>query len=139
MEHQALFDSHFRRLTDDNNLVLAGMNTTDMALASNTIFECGGAQVVVEDGEVKTVLELPIGSITTDATPEKLAKKENELKSAAELLGSRLPDPMFYLLFLHITSIPDPAITNGGNVDYTKLRYFDSIVAYTRKTSNPAD
>jgi adenine deaminase len=118
---------------DDNNLVVAGMDTADMALAANTLIECGGGQVVVEDGEVKALLKLPIGSITTDATPEELASKENELEQAAKQLGSHLPDPMFYLSFLPITSIPDLAITDGGNVDYTKLRYFDPIVSVRKE------
>ncbi|WEV71898.1 adenine deaminase C-terminal domain-containing protein [Bifidobacterium sp. ESL0790] len=118
---------------DDNNLVVAGMSTDDMALAANTLIECGGGQVVVADGEVKALLKLPIGSITTDDTPEELAAKEIELKKAAEALGSQLPDPLFYLSFLPITSIPDLAITDGGNVDYTKLRYFDPIVKIDEK------
>ena len=35
---------------------------------------------------------------------------------------------IFYLSFLPITAIPDLAITDGGCVDYTKLRYFDPIL-----------
>ncbi|WP_461243851.1 adenine deaminase C-terminal domain-containing protein [Secundilactobacillus muriivasis] len=113
---------------DDNNLVVAGVNTDDMALAANTLIECGGGQVVVVDGKVVALLELPIGGITTDLTPDELAAKEIELKTAAEQLGSELPDPLFYLSFLPITAIPDLAITDGGNVDYTKLAYFDPIL-----------
>lgn len=113
---------------DDNNLVVAGVNTDDMALAANTLIECGGGQVVVVDGKVVALLELPIGGITTDLTPAELAAKEIELKTAAEQLGSELPDPLFYLSFLPITAIPDLAITDGGNVDYTKLAYFDPIL-----------
>lgn len=113
---------------DDNNLVVAGVNTDDMALAANTLIECGGGQVVVVDGKVVALLELPIGGITTDLTPTELAAKEIELKTAAEQLGSELPDPLFYLSFLPITAIPDLAITDGGNVDYTKLAYFDPIL-----------
>ncbi len=114
---------------DDNNLVVAGVNTADMALAANTLIECGGGQVVVVDGQVVALLELPIGGITTDLTPKALAQKEIELKTAAEQLGSQLPDPMFYLSFLPITAIPDLAITDGGNVDYTKLAYFDPVLS----------
>lgn len=119
---------------DDNNLVVAGVDPTDMALAANTLIACGGGQVVVADGQVLALLELPIAGITTDLTPDALAQKEIELKTAAESLGSTLPDPLFYLSFLPITAIPDLAITDGGNVDYTHLTYFDPILAVT-----PAD
>lgn len=116
---------------DDNNLVVAGVNTSDMALAVNTLIECGGGQVVVVDGKVVALLELPIAGITTDLTRTQLAQKEIELKHAAEQLGSTLPDPLFYLSFLPITAIPDLAITDSGNVDYPKLAYFDPILKVT--------
>ncbi|HIW72466.1 MAG TPA: amidohydrolase family protein [Candidatus Levilactobacillus faecigallinarum] len=114
---------------DDNNLVVAGIDPADMALAANTLIDCGGGQVVVVDGHVVALLKLPIGGITTDLLPEELAEKELELKAAAQQLGSTLPDPLFYLSFLPITAIPDLAITDGGNVDYTQLTYFDPILA----------
>ncbi|GHP13504.1 adenine deaminase [Lentilactobacillus fungorum] len=120
---------------DDNNLVVAGVSAKDMALAANTLIESGGGQVVVIDGKVIALLELPIAGITTDLTPEQLAQKEIELKEAAEQLGSRLPDPLFYLSFLPITAIPDLAITDSGNVDYTQLAYFDPI----QKISSPTE
>lgn len=113
---------------DDNNLVVAGMQTADMALAVNTLIECSGGQVVVADGQVLALLKLPLGGITTDLTPQDLAQKELELKKAAEQLGCHLPDPLFYLSFLPITAIPDLAITDGGNVDSTKLKYFDPLL-----------
>lgn len=113
---------------DDNNLVVAGANTEDMALAANTLIENGGGQIVVIDGKIVSFLPLPIAGIASDLTPEELAKKENELDEAAKSIGSTLPDPIFYLSFLPITAIPDLAITDGGNVDYTKLSYFDPIL-----------
>ena len=99
-----------------------------MALAANTLIENGGGQVVVLDGKIVSFLPLPIAGIASDMTPEELAQKENELDEGAKTLGSRLPDPIFYLSFLPITAIPDLAITDGGNVDYTKLAYFDPIL-----------
>ena len=108
--------------------VVAGANYEDMALAANTLIEHGGGQVVVLDGKIVSFLPLPIAGIASDMTPEELAQKENELDEGAKTLGSRLPDPIFYLSFLPITAIPDLAITDGGNVDYTKLSYFDPIL-----------
>lgn len=101
-----------------------------MALAANTLLKCGGGQVVVMDGKILSLLKLPIAGITTDLTPVELATMENELKQKSILLGCQLPDPLFYLSFLPITAIPDLAITDGGNVDYTKLTYFDPVVGH---------
>ena len=68
---------------DDNNLVVAGANYEDMALAANTLIENGGGQVVVLDGKIVSFLSLPIAGIASDMTPEDLAQKENELDEAA--------------------------------------------------------
>ena len=113
---------------DDNNLVVAGASCEDMALAANTLIGQGGGQVVVIDGKIISFLPLPIAGIASDLAPEELAKKEIELEEGAKEIGSSLPDPIFYLSFLPITAIPDLAITDGGCVDYTKLRYFDPIL-----------
>lgn len=113
---------------DDNNLVVAGVNYEDMALAANTLIKEGGGQVVVVDGKVVSFLPLPVAGIVSDLEPKELAEKEIELEKAAEAIGSKLPDPIFYLSFLPITAIPDLAITDSGNVDYTKLAYFDPIL-----------
>lgn len=113
---------------DDNNLVVAGASREDMALAANTLIGQGGGQVVVIDGKIISFLPLPIAGIASDLAPEELAKKEIELEEGAKEIGSSLPDPIFYLSFLPITAIPDLAITDGGCVDYTKLRYFDPIL-----------
>src|SRR5699024_11772219 len=101
------------------------------ALPIYTLIECGGGQVVVADGKVLSLLELPIAGINTDLTPEKLAEKELELKKAAQELGCQLPDTLFYLSFLPITSIPDLALTDGGNVDYTNIDYFEPVLSVT--------
>lgn len=113
---------------DDNNIVVAGVNYDDMALAVNTLIEKQGGQVVVVDGKVVSFLPLPVAGIVSDSEPDELAKQEKELEEAAKAIGSNLPDPIFYLSFLPITAIPDLAITDGGTVDYTKLEYFDPIL-----------
>lgn len=118
---------------DDNNIVVAGVNYEDMALAVNALIEKQGGQVVVVDGQVVSFLPLPVAGIVSDLEPEKLAEQERELEEAAKAIGSDLPDPIFYLSFLPITAIPDLAITDGGAVDHTKLAYFDPILKLEEK------
>ncbi|WP_062105526.1 adenine deaminase [Bacillus niameyensis] len=112
---------------DDNNLIVMGTNSEDMSLAINTLIDCGGGQVIVVDGEVISLLKLPIGGIVTDEDPETLVAKEKELHEAINVLGGSVPDPMFYMSFLPITAIPDLAITDVGNVDCVTLEIFDPI------------
>lgn len=112
---------------DDNNLIVMGTNSRDMSLAVNTLIDCGGGQVIVVDGEVVSLLKLPIGGIVADEDPETLAASEHSLHEGIKILGGSVPDPMFYMSFLPITAIPDLAITDVGNVDCVTLEIFDPI------------
>lgn len=114
---------------DDNNLVVVGVNCKDMAMAANWLIEKGGGQVVVADGKILAWLPLPLAGIVSDLEPKILAQREQEIEEAIKKIGCTLPEPMFYISFLPITAIPDLAITDGGNVDYTKLSYFDPILS----------
>lgn len=113
---------------DDNNLVVMGVNASDMSVAANYLIEQGGGQVVVADGKILEFLPLPVGGIVSDLEPEEIASREKRIDQAARELGSELPDPMMYMFFLPITAIPDYAITDVGPVDYVALKTFDPVL-----------
>jgi adenine deaminase len=106
---------------DDNNIVCVGTNREDMALAINEVARAGGGQIVVAGGKVLELLPLPIGGIVADLAPEEMALREAALDKRARELGSELPSPFWYLMFLSITAIPDFAITDLGLIDCIKL------------------
>ncbi len=118
---------------DDNNLVVMGVNASDMSVAANYLIEQGGGQVVVADGEILEFLPLPVGGIVSDREPEEIAANEKRIDQAARALGSDLPDPMMYMFFLPITAIPDYAITDVGPVDYVALKTFDPVLETMEK------
>lgn len=118
---------------DDNNLVVMGVNASDMSVAANYLIEQGGGQVVVADGEILEFLPLPVGGIVSDCEPEEIAANEKRIDQAARALGSDLPDPMMYMFFLPITAIPDYAITDVGPVDYVALKTFDPVLETMEK------
>lgn len=113
---------------DDNNIVVMGTNSEDMALAVNHLIDQKGGQVVVADGKVLDFLPLPVGGIVCDMEPEELAAREKDLTKASRELGCQLPDPLMYMFFLPITAIPDYAITDVGPVDSIKLDTFDPVL-----------
>lgn len=113
---------------DDNNLVVMGVSAEDMSIAANHLIKNGGGQVVVEDGKVIEFLSLPVGGIVSDEEPEVVAQAEERLMAAARKLGSSLPDPVMYMIFMPITAIPDYAITDCGPVDCIKLCVYDPIL-----------
>lgn len=112
---------------DDNNIVCVGTNGEDMALAINEIASAGGGQAVIRDGEVVDLLPLPIGGVVADLLPEQMAEREQALDRHARDLGSPLPSPFGYLMFLSITAIPEYAITDLGLIDCVNLKPIDPV------------
>jgi len=48
---------------DAHNLLVIGTNDEDMALAANTLIECGGGMCAVQNGKVLGVVELPLAGL----------------------------------------------------------------------------
>jgi adenine deaminase len=113
---------------DDNNIVVMGVDAADMSLAVNHLITNGGGTVLVANGEVLAFLSLPVGGIVSDETPETVAEQEAVLTQVARDLGCELPEPLMYMSFLPITSIPDYAITDVGPVDVRALDTFDPVL-----------
>lgn len=113
---------------DDNNLIVLGVDANDMSIAANYLIEKGGGQVIVADGKILDFLPLPIGGIVSDLEPEEVSNREELLNKVAKDLGCMLPEPLMYMFFLPITSIPDYAITDVGPVDYRNLTTFDPVL-----------
>ncbi len=118
---------------DDNNIVVMGVNSADMALAVNHLIDNGGGQVVVADGKVVEFLPLPVGGITSDIEPEEMAAAEKVINASAGDLGCELKEPLMYMFFLPITAIPDYAITDLGVVDCIALEIISPIISLTEK------
>jgi len=64
---------------DDNNIIVIGTNSSDMAFAVNYLINNKGGQVVVKDGKVLSFLSLPVGGICSDEEPIIVANKEKAL------------------------------------------------------------
>lgn len=81
------------------NLVAVGTNTEDMTLAMNTLAEVGGGKVVVADGEVLTLVELPLlGLLSPEPLAEIAAKFDRAFAEIANL-GCPLRNPFSQLEF----------------------------------------
>ncbi|WP_409021752.1 adenine deaminase C-terminal domain-containing protein [Dellaglioa sp. P0083] len=113
---------------DDNNIVVMGVNANDMSIATNELIKAGGGQIVVIDGKIISFLALPVGGIMSDLLPSEIETGEIALRKGSNLMGSDLPDPIFYMSFLPITAIPYLAITDLGMVDCVALEIVDPII-----------
>lgn len=99
---------------DSHNLCVVGTDANDMALAANTLRECGGGCAVVVKGEVKCLLSLPVGGLMSDRPMQEVLAQTQALAKACAETGSILKDPFLTLAFLPLAVIPEARLTLDG-------------------------
>ena len=62
---------------DSHHLIVVGTDDEEMALAVNTLAEVQGGQVVVREGEVIGLVELPIAGLMSDQPLRSLRPRRN--------------------------------------------------------------
>ena len=113
---------------DSHNLIIAGTNDEDIALAANTVRKNEGGLAVVLDGKVVGELALPIGGIMCDESIEKLEKTLEELKAVSRRMG--VPegiDPFMTLGFVSLPVIPEIRLTTNGLVNVLTQEYVPAV------------
>lgn len=102
---------------DSHNITVIGTNDTDMAAAVNRLIELKGGFVVVEKGEVKAELALPLAGLMSLDPFERVSKTLESLRDAAHELGCTLPEPFLQVAFLALPVIPHLKMTDRGLFD----------------------
>ncbi len=99
---------------DAHNIILAGTNAADMAVALETIRSSGGGVCIVRAGKVVAEVSLPIAGLLSDQRARTVAKASTRLKKAWQAAGCTLPYMGFNLIPLSV--IPEIRITDRGLV-----------------------
>lgn len=105
---------------DHHNLLIAGKNKKDMALAANCVIEMNGGIAVVENGMVKARLPLPIGGILSDASVKKVGLALKSIRKALENQGYRHYNPIMSLCTLGLLASPSLKVSDKGLIDVKK-------------------
>ncbi|MDK2927469.1 MAG: adenine deaminase [Bacillota bacterium] len=113
---------------DSHNLLIIGMNDADMALAGNTLAECGGGMAAVRDGKVLALLKLPIAGLMSPEPVEEVDAAVRALEAAWRALGCRLVSPFMTMALLSLAVLPELRITNRGLVDTLRFRFVDPVL-----------
>ncbi|SEQ40086.1 Adenine deaminase [Devosia sp. YR412] len=99
---------------DSHNIILAGSNEADMALALATIEAAKGGVVVVQEGKVIAFVGLPVAGLLSDKRVHEVAAENQLLKAAWTKVGCTIPYMGFNLIPLSV--IPEIRITDKGLV-----------------------
>ena len=113
---------------DAHNLLVVGSNDADMALAANTLIECGGGLVAVLDGKVLSVVELPIAGLMSDKPIDEMSEAIEKMEKTWEDMGSTLPSPFMTMALIPLACLPETRLTNRGLVDCRTFEFIDLVV-----------
>jgi len=106
---------------DSHNLIVAGKDYGDMALAVNRLAKIGGGQILVSDGEIRAEVRLPVGGLMSPLPGKEVAEEIEDLKRELKELGTKLEQPLMILSSLALPVIPALRITDKGLVDVEKF------------------
>lgn len=110
---------------DAHNLLVAGTDDADMALAANTLIECGGGLCAVADGKVLALVPLPIAGLMNDLPVEQMAEQVSKLSGAWRQMGCAINSPYMTMALIPLACLPELRLTNRGLVDCRTFRFVD--------------
>jgi len=108
---------------DAHNLFVIGTNDEDMALAANTLINCGGGTCAVCDGKVLGLVELPLAGLMNPTPAEEMAKKVEVLDKAWKEIGCDCVSPFMTMAIIPLACLPELRLTNRGLVDCTTFSF----------------
>ncbi|MGC8857050.1 MAG: adenine deaminase C-terminal domain-containing protein [Anaerolineae bacterium] len=112
---------------DSHHLLVVGTDDENMALAANTLAATGGGQVVVKDGQVIGLVELPIAGLMSVERAEVVANKAASVLAGFRLCGCTLNNPNMQLSLLALVVIPELRISDKGLVDVNRFELLSVV------------
>ncbi|MCH7871210.1 MAG: adenine deaminase [Planctomycetes bacterium] len=114
---------------DAHNIVVVGVNDTDMFAAAVHLVKIKGGLCAVEDGKVLADLPLPIGGLMSDLPAAEVAAQLRALRSKSRQLADRLRRPFMALSFLSLSVIGRLKLTDQGLIDVDAFRAIDLVAS----------
>jgi len=112
---------------DCHHMIIVGTDDTEMALTANTLAQCGGGQVVVQNGRIIGKVELPIGGLMSNEQADSVAQKATSVLDGFIKCGCTLDNPNMQLSLLALVVIPELRISDLGLVDVTRFSFTPAI------------
>ncbi len=106
---------------DCHNLLVAGTDDGEMALAANEVAAMGGGQVVVVNGRVAGRVALPVAGLMSDRPAPEVARAAATVLDGFRHAGCSLNNPNMQLSLLALVVIPRLRLSDRGLVDSEKF------------------
>ncbi len=112
---------------DSHHMIVVGTDDASMAVAANQLAKCGGGQVVVMNGQVIGLVDLPIAGLMSNEHADIVAKKAGTVLDGFKMCGSELNNPNMQLSLLGLVVIPELRISDKGLVDVTNFDFISVL------------
>lgn len=110
---------------DAHNVICAGDNASDMALACNFLRELGGGYVIASKGKIIGYFPLPAYGLMSALNAEEAMTKIHELEELAHQMGvNRNVDPFITLSFVALPVIPHIRLLDTGLYNVTEQKFY---------------
>jgi adenine deaminase len=107
---------------DSHHMIVVGTDDEAMAQAANELARVGGGQIVVKDGDVAGLVELPIAGLMSNERAEIVADKAESVLNAMRTCGCQLNNANMQLSLLALVVIPELRISDKGLVDVEQFK-----------------
>ncbi|WP_438348741.1 adenine deaminase C-terminal domain-containing protein [Paenibacillus sp. FA6] len=113
---------------DNHNLLVVGRNRQDMMIAANEVIRNQGGFCVVDNGEIRSFLHLPVGGILTEEPLIKVASEVKHLRTEMERLGYKHYNPIMSISTHSLAVSPALKITDYGLINVNEGKVVSLIV-----------
>jgi len=115
---------------DCHQMIIAGTDDEQMAIAGNELAACDGGQVVVKDGQAIGRVALPIAGLMANRPAPEVAAAAATVLEGFRACGCNLNNPNMQLSLLALVVIPELRLSDLGLVDVGKFDFismFDPV------------
>jgi adenine deaminase len=117
---------------DSHHMIVAGTQDADMALAVNTLARVNGGQVVVRQGEVIGLVELPIAGLMSNQPAPEVSRQAETILDGFRACGCTLNNPNMQLSLSGLVVIPELRISDLGLVDTQSFNFIPALELETK-------
>ena len=106
---------------DAHNIVVIGVDDSDMAACATRLAEIGGGIVIAEGGRVTEELPLPVAGLMSDRPLAEVHERLRSMERRLQSMGAGITAPFMTVSFLALSVIPELKITDRGLVDVSRF------------------
>jgi adenine deaminase len=112
---------------DSHHMIVVGTDEADMAMAANELASKGGGQIVIREGKVLGLVDLPIAGLMSNEQAMVVARKAQTVLAGFKACGCQLNNPNMQLSLLALVVIPEIRISDLGLVDVNQFKFIPVV------------